>query len=112
MAVGCVFCAIIEGKIPAQVIMRSDDIIVIKDIAPKAPIHYLVIPIKHIADITALTPDDAAIIGQIFIAAQMLAKQLAGSQAFRLISNNGSDAGQSVFHLHVHFLSGKTMTDF
>jgi histidine triad (HIT) family protein len=112
MASGCVFCAIIKGSIPSQVIMRTDDILVIKDIAPRAPVHYLIMPIKHIADINTLTATDNQLAGNLFLVAGQLAKQLSGSQAFRLVCNNGSDVGQSVFHLHLHFLSGKTMTDF
>jgi histidine triad (HIT) family protein len=108
----CVFCAIIRGDIPAQVVLKSDGTLVIKDIAPKAPIHYLIIPEKHISDITVLTCEDMHVSASIFKVVQELAQHLSGSQAFRLILNNGADAGQSVFHMHVHFLSGKKMLDF
>jgi histidine triad (HIT) family protein len=107
----CVFCAIVRGEIPAQVVLKSDGMLVIKDIAPKAPTHYLVIPEKHVSDITAMTDDDMQMSTAIFKVVQELARHLSGSKAFRLIINNGTDAGQSVFHLHVHFLSGKVMTD-
>jgi histidine triad (HIT) family protein len=108
----CVFCAIIRGDIPAEIILKSDGAIVIKDIAPKAPIHYLIILEKHIPDIGALTPHDMQKTVSFFSVAQKLAEHLSGSKAFRLIMNNGVDAGQSVFHLHMHFLSGKEMLDF
>ncbi len=108
----CIFCKIIENKIPAKIIDQNDDIIVIQDIAPKAPIHYLIIPKKHIKDITSLTEQDAEITGKILLMAKKLSQQLDGSKSFRLIMNNGADAGQSVWHLHCHFISGKHLSDF
>jgi histidine triad (HIT) family protein len=111
MQEGCVFCAIINGSIPAKIIQNTDTIVVIEDIAPKAPIHYLIIPKKHIHDVSTMAPDDAKVVGEMFIVAQQLAHQLSGSQSFRLVCNNGPEAGQTIFHLHVHFLSGKTMLD-
>lgn len=110
--IGCVFCKIIARTIPASIIEETDTTIVIKDIAPKAPIHYLIIPKKHIESVKALGNDDATVANDLFIMAAHLSTKLSGSQSFRLISNNGSDAGQSVFHLHLHFLSGKQMLDF
>ncbi len=108
----CIFCKIIEKKIPSDIVLETDDVIVVKDIAPKAPVHNLIIPKKHISDVASLSEDDLYIPGQLFKTAQELSKQLSGSQAFRLIVNNGPDAGQSVFHMHMHFLSGKKMLDF
>jgi histidine triad (HIT) family protein len=108
----CVFCKILAGQLPAKVIAQTDDIIVIDNIAPKATIHYLIIPKKHVSDITALTSDDAMLAGDMVLMAKKLAADLSGSQAFRLIVNNGSDVGQSVFHLHFHFLAGQKFFDF
>lgn len=108
----CVFCKIITGQLPAKVIAQTNDIIVIDNIAPKAAIHYLIIPKKHVSDITALTQDDVALAGDMVLMAKTLSSQLSGSQAFRLIVNNGSDVGQSVFHLHFHFLAGQRFFDF
>ena len=108
----CIFCKIIKKEIPATVVTETDDYIVIKDIVPKAPVHNLIIPKKHISDVASLTEDDSDIPGMLFLAARDLSKQLSDSQAFRLIVNNGADAGQSVFHMHMHFLSGKKMSDF
>lgn len=108
----CVFCKIVAGQLPARVITQTDDIIVIDNIAPKAAIHYLIIPKKHVHDITALTHDDVTLAGDMVLMAKQLASNLSGSQAFRLIVNNGSDVGQSVFHLHFHFLAGQRFFDF
>lgn len=103
----CVFCKIIAKQLPSRVIAETEDIIVIDNIAPKTPIHYLIIPKKHISDITALTEEDTKLVGEMVLMAKALAQKLPGSQAFRLSVNNGADAGQSVFHLHFHFLAGK-----
>jgi diadenosine tetraphosphate (Ap4A) HIT family hydrolase len=108
----CVFCKILAGQLPAKMIAQTDDMIVIDNIAPKAAIHYLIIPKKHVHDITALTQDDVTLAGDMLLMAKELASNLSGSQAFRLIVNNGSDVGQSVFHLHFHFLAGQRFFDF
>ncbi len=108
----CVFCKIIAKELPAKVIAENDLCLVIQDIAPKAPVHYLIIPKKHVVDISCLERDDAQIPATIFFMAQELGAKLSGSGAFRLIVNNGADAGQSVPHLHAHFVSGKKMADF
>ena len=108
----CVFCKIIAGQLPAKVITQTDNLIVIDNIAPKSPIHYLIIPKKHVSDITALNHDDAMLAGEMVLMAKTLAADLSGSQAFRLIVNNGSDVGQSVFHVHVHFLAGQKFSDY
>ena len=101
----CIFCKVIEKQVPAEVIEENDDVIVIRDIAPKAPIHYLIIPKKHIKDLNEL--DDAKLAGKLLFTAKKLAK----GEPFRLVISNGYDAGQRVFHLHIHFLSGKKMLD-
>ncbi len=108
----CIFCRIISGEIPATIIDQDDHVVVIQDIHPKAPIHYLIIPRLHVADVQGLQEADSPYIIAMMMAAQRLASKLSGSQSFRLIMNNGADSGQSVFHLHCHFLSGKKMTDF
>lgn len=107
----CVFCAIIAKTIPATIVAENDKVIVIKDIAPKAPVHYLIIPKIHVKSIVVLDDNQVAIMQDITFMVQELASHLSGSQAFRLVFNTGADAGQSVFHLHGHFLSGKKMLD-
>jgi len=108
----CIFCKIISGEIPATIIAQNDDVLVIQDRAPKFPVHYLIIPKMHIENVQDLQEADSHLVGKMMLMAKELSKKLSGSQAFRLIMNNGVDAGQSVFHMHCHFLSGKKMTDF
>lgn len=101
----CIFCSIIEKKSPSTTIYEDDYTLVIKDIAPKAPIHYLIIPKKHVADINTLTPDDQLMTGHLLLVAKKISEQ-ESLPDFRLVVNNGRGAGQIVFHLHIHFLSG------
>jgi histidine triad (HIT) family protein len=108
MNASCIFCKIINKEIPADIVAEASDVIAIRDIQPKAPTHLLIIPKKHIIDIQSLANEDLAIGSHIFAMAQ----QLAQGRAFRLLMNNGKDVGQSVFHLHTHFLAGKKMSDF
>jgi len=108
----CVFCAIIAKELPANIIKETDDIIAIKDRSPKTPIHYLIIAKKHLNDIRELQDGDTAVAGNMLLMAKELSTTLPEPQAFRLISNNGIEVGQSVFHMHFHFLAGKTYTDF
>lgn len=107
MESNCIFCKIIAGQLPSKVIAETKDIIVIDNIAPKTPIHYLIIPKKHVADINALSQEDTNLAGEMILMAKKLSENLPGLPSFRLSVNNGIDAGQSVFHLHFHFLSGK-----
>ncbi|MFZ5954018.1 MAG: HIT domain-containing protein [Candidatus Dependentiae bacterium] len=103
----CIFCKIIQKSLPSQIVAETDDILVIKDIAPKAPIHYLLLPKKHLKDLRELTPDDSKLAGNLLLMAALLAEK--ENTGFRLVVNNGEDAGQIVFHAHVHFLAGKKM---
>jgi len=108
----CLFCKIISGKIPAEIIDQNDDVVVIKDLHPKAPVHYLIIPKKHVENISSLDGKTAEIMSKIALMAKKLSHEKLNDGDFRLIINNGPGVGQSVFHLHCHFLSGKKMTDF
>ena len=108
----CIFCKIIAGDIPSPRMYEDEDMIVIKDIEPKAPFHAVIIPKEHILErATDVTPENSAIIGKIFEAAAKIAKENSLDGGFRLINNCGADAGQTVFHLHVHMLAGKNLGD-
>ena len=109
MSKGCLFCKIIAGDIPAQIIDENAEVIVIKDINPRASIHYLIIPKKHVSDISYLMPDDLQLAGSLLMMAQELSQQDPNAREFRLISNNGTTVGQVVFHIHLHFLAGKVL---
>ena len=107
----CIFCKIINKEISAKVIDETDDILVIEDIAPKAPVHYLIIPKIHIKNIKDLrdTEEHNQLILNMFKMVRKLSENLKDSKDFNLISNNGPNASQIVFHMHWHFLSGKNM---
>lgn len=108
----CIFCKILNKQIPAQIVMEDEQVFVIKDIAPKAPIHFLIIPKKHVADIVSLQQEDAVYAAAILLMAQKLSKNVDGAHAFKLVCNNGAAIGQSVFHVHFHFLAGSRLSSF
>jgi histidine triad (HIT) family protein len=106
----CLFCGIIDGRIKATIIYRDDALVAFKDIKPRAPVHILIIPRKHIVSVLDVEPNDGALIGQIFQVAARLARELGIAESgFRVVVNAGPDAGQSVFHLHYHLLGGRQM---
>jgi histidine triad (HIT) family protein len=108
----CIFCKIATRQIPATFIAENDDIFVIKDIHPKAPIHYLIIPKKHVVDVQSLTSDELSLMSKMAAMAQQLSLHTSTSlsmsdkEDFRLVINSGHAAGQRVFHLHMHYLAG------
>ena len=107
----CLFCAIAEGKMKAQIVFQDENIVAFKDIAPRAPVHILLIPRKHLARVADIGDQDRALIGQIFqTAAQLAREQGIAESGFRIVVNSGADAGQSVFHLHYHLLGGRRMS--
>lgn len=105
----CIFCKIIAGEIPGKFIMQTDSFVVLQDVAPKAPIHYLIIPKKHVKDLVSC--HDRDLLADMMQATARLAQNLDDPQSFKLITNNGHSAGQRVYHLHFHFLAGKTFTE-
>ena len=107
---GCLFCNIVAGKTPAQIIYDNDHVVAFKDIRPAAPVHALVIPKTHITGIHDATAEHAAVLGQVLLAARDVAEKLGlGEGGYRLVINQGADAGQSVFHLHCHVIGGRPM---
>ena len=108
----CVFCKIAQGDIPAQIIYEDESVIAFKDLSPKAPVHVLIVPKKHVQSVAHFQPEDKELAAHIFVdVVPKLAAQLKLTDAgFRLVMNTGSDGGQSVPHLHVHLLGGRKMT--
>lgn len=106
----CIFCKIISGEIPAKKVFENDNIIAFNDINPEAPVHILIIPKKHIASVNDITEQDINIIGEIFLAAKEIAKSQGVSEdGYRVVTNCGEKAGQSVQHLHYHLLGGRNL---
>ncbi len=105
----CIFCKIINKQIPSDVIYEDDDVLVIKDINPKAPVHYLIIPKEHIININDLKESHAPVVWKMMKVVQKLASELKGAPSFNLVINNGKEAGQLVSHMHWHFLAGKNL---
>ncbi len=105
----CVFCKIINKDVSSSIIKETDTVLVVKDLYPKAPVHYLIIPKKHRENLLDFVDEDASLAWDIFKMARDLGNELEGAKAFNLISNNGAAAGQSVFHAHWHFLAGKNL---
>ena len=107
----CIFCKIIAGEIPSKKVYEDDQALAFWDINPAAPVHVLVIPKKHITSAIALTSEDTALLAHLFEVIKIVAKEVGVDQSgFRLVSNIGADAGQSVPHLHFHILGGKVFT--
>ncbi|MDR0530837.1 MAG: histidine triad nucleotide-binding protein [Oscillospiraceae bacterium] len=107
----CLFCNIAAGKIPCDIVYQDEEILAFRDIQPQAPIHLLIIPKAHAADGAAgINEGNSAIVGKCFEAAAKLASELELKEGFRMVTNNGPAAGQSVPHLHFHLLAGKPLT--
>lgn len=105
----CVFCNIIDKKIPAQIIYEDAKILVFKDLTPAAPVHVLVIPKIHISDATDITDKNSEIIGYIFEKIAEISTDLGLEDGFRIVANCGDNGGQTVRHLHFHVLGGKQL---
>jgi histidine triad (HIT) family protein len=107
---GCVFCRVVEGRTPARVLFADDDVIAFHDIAPGAPVHVLVIPRHHIASLATAGPDDRDILSKLLLAAAEVARRTGiAERGYRVVTNTGAEAGQSVPHLHLHVLGGRPM---
>lgn len=108
----CVFCNIVNKTIEAPLLFENERLIVIKDILPKAPVHFLVVPKKHISSINHLEPADGPVVGEmVLIAKQMSEKYGIGESGYKLIFNVGVDGGQVIPHLHLHLLGGKKLAE-
>jgi len=102
----CIFCRIINKEIPAKAIYEDDLMIAFYDIKPKAKVHVLLVPKKHIKSLADTTPEDKEIIGQLLGRVRSLAEKLGIAEGFNIVINNGVQAGQAIPHLHLHILSG------
>jgi len=105
----CLFCKIIAGDIPSSKVYEDEVCFAFNDIAPQAPTHFLVIPKEHIASVSGITAENSGVVAHIFEVISKLAAEM-GMESYRVVSNIGEQAGQSVFHLHFHVLSGRDMT--
>lgn len=108
MPENCLFCKIIRGEIPAAKLYEDDEVFAFRDIAPQAPVHFLVIPKKHLSGPATVTAEDEQLVGKLMRVGHEIAVQ-EGITHYRVVFNNGSQAGQSVFHLHMHILGGRNM---
>ena len=106
----CIFCRIAAGSIPARSAYEDDAVFAFHDIDPRAPVHVLLIPRKHVPSVNELNAADSEIIGKLYLAARKLAQELGVSNSgYRLVMNCGEDAGQSVDHMHLHMLGGRSL---
>ena len=103
------FGKIIRREIPANIVYEDDLCLAFRDINPQAPTHVLLVPKKEIDMLSSATAEDQALLGHMMLAAVKVARQLGVGETFRLVVNNGAEAGQSVFHLHLHILAGRTL---
>jgi len=107
----CLFCKIAKGEIPAKEVYQDDEIFAFEDINPQAPVHILIIPKQHIEKITDLEPEHAELIGKLSLIAKKIAQDKGiDKNGFRLVFNCEKDAGQVVFHIHLHLLGGRKFT--
>lgn len=104
----CIFCKIINREVKSNIVFENDDIMAFNDLNPQAPTHILIVPKKHISSLIESTEKDIEILGKISFAAKLIAEKLKITD-FRLVNNCGKKAGQSVFHIHFHFLAGRRM---
>ena len=105
----CLFCKIINGEIPSNKVYEDDMVYAFHDISPIAPVHFLVIPKQPISGAAAITPENSAVIAHIFEVIAKVTKEMGLEGGYRVITNNGDDAGQTVKHLHFHVIGGKQL---
>ena len=107
----CVFCKIVAGEIPSDILYQDDEVIAFRDINPQAPVHLLIIPRAHIASLTELTESQLALMGRmVSVANQLAEKEKVSESGYRLVVNCGKQGGQLVAHLHLHLLGGRELS--
>ena len=102
----CIFCKIVAGKIPAKKIYEDDDMVAFHDIAPQAPVHFMIIPKKHVDSLAQCGPDEVPVLGRMLAVAGRLAREQGSPDGFRTIINTGKIGRQDVYHLHIHIIGG------
>ena len=105
----CVFCKIEAGELPSEKLYEDEEMFIVRDVEPKARLHYLMIPKRHFKLLAEMTAEDESILGRCLKKASLLAPSLGLENGYRLIINQGDDAGQTVFHLHIHILGGEKL---
>jgi histidine triad (HIT) family protein len=105
----CIFCRIAAGELPSAIVREDDQAVAFRDTNPQAPTHVLIVPRRHIASLDAAVPDDRSVLGHLLLLAQQIARDEGLNSGYRLVLNTGSGAGQTVFHLHLHLLGGRTL---
>lgn len=106
----CIFCKIAAGEIPADIVYDDGEVLAFRDINPEAPVHLLLIPRRHIATLNDLNEADAALVGRLYLAGQQIAAELGVAESgYRTVINCNRDAGQLVFHIHMHLLAGREL---
>ena len=107
----CIFCRIVKGEIPSNIAYQDVHTLAFHDIDPRAPVHVLIIPREHVAAVNKLTEHDTEVMGRLFQVARRLADELGvADSGYRMVVNNGADAGQSVDHIHMHLLGGRNLS--
>lgn len=108
----CIFCNIITGKLPAKMVYQDEQVLAFYDIKPKAKVHILIVPRKHITSVNHVELEDQTLLGSLFLAARKIAEEQGiAEKGYRLMINTGSGAGQIVYHLHMHLLGGGVFDD-
>lgn len=105
----CIFCKIVDGSIPSKKAYEDDKVLAFYDLEPQAPVHVLIIPKQHISSVNDLNEENSAVVAHIFEVAAKIAQELGLKNGYRIVTNCGEDAGQSVQHLHFHLLGGRSM---
>lgn len=106
----CIFCKIVKGEIPKDFVYQDEEVVAFKNINPKAPVHILIVSKKHIPSVNEILEEDQVLIGKMFLAVKKVAKDQGVAQSgYRVGINTGKDAGQEVFHLHIHLLAGRQL---
>lgn len=104
-----VFGLIIQGKLPSKKVFENERILAIEDLHPIAPVHILIIPKKEIPNLQSLQPEDFSLMGEVVAVAQQIAEDQGIENGYRLLTNNGAEAGQTIFHLHFHLIGGRVL---